>query len=45
MTNFNCIFKILKELTTILATIATASFCEAKRSKRYSGKREIAPKI
>uniref|UniRef100_A0AAU6WP05 Quinol oxidase subunit 4 n=1 Tax=Chryseobacterium endophyticum TaxID=1854762 RepID=A0AAU6WP05_9FLAO len=28
----------------LLALIATASFCEAQRSKRYSGKQEKAPK-
>jgi hypothetical protein len=29
--------------TTLLALIAAASFCEAQRSKRYSGKQETAP--
>lgn len=29
---------------SLIATIAAASFCEAKRNKRYSGKREKAPK-
>jgi len=30
--------------TATLAPIAAASFCVAKRNKRYSGKREIALK-
>ncbi|MFC5872681.1 hypothetical protein ACFP3I_08810 [Chryseobacterium arachidis] len=31
-------------MTKTLAPIATASFCVAKRNKRYSGKRETASK-
>jgi hypothetical protein len=31
-------------MTATLAPIAAASFCVAKRNKRYSGKREIALK-
>ncbi|WP_089854023.1 hypothetical protein [Chryseobacterium taeanense] len=37
MTNF-------ERATTTLAPIAATSFCAAERSKRYSGKREIALK-